>query len=215
MYESPPMLQSSEEPESPGVAKQLISTPWDELVNTKDEIQVVNALEGSPLSPPKGSGKGLPLCAELLRVASIQRDRLYNTELKARKGQVEDDEDDTQNQYPYDDVGFLTKKHKLHSSAEGSSLKKPKTSAAETKSTQKKKDKPQPERHTSRFRGVCWYKRTNRWVVQLKVRGVRRHVGYFEDELQAAAAYDRALQSAEENPDDPPPSFNLKKPAKV
>jgi hypothetical protein len=42
---------------------------------------------------------------------------------------------------------------------------------------------------TSRFRGVCWYKRTKKWVVQTKIAGKRVHVGYFDDEEQAHTAY--------------------------
>ncbi|KAH9256044.1 hypothetical protein BASA81_005820 [Batrachochytrium salamandrivorans] len=42
---------------------------------------------------------------------------------------------------------------------------------------------------TSKHRGVCWYKRTKKWVVQTKVNGKRVHVGYFDDEDKAAEAY--------------------------
>ena len=42
---------------------------------------------------------------------------------------------------------------------------------------------------TSKYKGVCWYKRTKRWVVQVKLHGIREHVGYFQDELEAARAY--------------------------
>lgn len=51
---------------------------------------------------------------------------------------------------------------------------------------------PEP-RVTSKHRGVCWYKRTKKWVVQTKVNGKRLHVGYFEDEEQAAEAYRKAV----------------------
>ncbi|GBG35111.1 Hypothetical Protein FCC1311_113342 [Hondaea fermentalgiana] len=46
---------------------------------------------------------------------------------------------------------------------------------------------------TSPFKGVCWYKRTKKWVVQVKIRGYRQHVGYFDDEVKAAEAYKAAL----------------------
>lgn len=46
---------------------------------------------------------------------------------------------------------------------------------------------------TSQFKGVCWYKRTKKWVVQVKIRGIRQHVGYFDDEEEAAKAYKLAL----------------------
>jgi len=46
---------------------------------------------------------------------------------------------------------------------------------------------------TSQFKGVCWYKRTQKWVVQIKVKGVRKHVGYFKDEKTAGEAYLKAV----------------------
>ena len=46
---------------------------------------------------------------------------------------------------------------------------------------------------TSKFKGVCWYKRTKRWVEQVKMQGIRAHVGYYENELEAAAAYKTAM----------------------
>jgi hypothetical protein len=53
---------------------------------------------------------------------------------------------------------------------------------------------------TSSFRGVCWYKRTQRWVVQIKIRGVRVHIGYYKDEVEAATAYERAIKKVAVNP---------------
>jgi len=58
---------------------------------------------------------------------------------------------------------------------------------------------------TSKYRGVCWYKRTKRWVAQIKVNGVRKHIGYFKDEEKAALAYQLAVErtrGAKENLDD-------------
>jgi hypothetical protein len=53
---------------------------------------------------------------------------------------------------------------------------------------------PSKRQLTSSYRGVCWYKRTKRWVVQIKVNGVRRHVGYFKDEVAAGLAYEKAVE---------------------
>ena len=50
---------------------------------------------------------------------------------------------------------------------------------------------------TSQFKGVCWYKRTQKWVVQIKVKGVRKHVGYFNDEHVAGEAYLMAVAKVE------------------
>jgi hypothetical protein len=70
---------------------------------------------------------------------------------------------------------------------------KPKLACANPAGAIAEGSKRQP---TSSYRGVCWYKRTKRWVVQIKVNGLRRHVGYFKDELTAAIAYDKALEEA-------------------
>lgn len=39
---------------------------------------------------------------------------------------------------------------------------------------------------TSLFRGVCWYKTKNKWLAYIEIRGKREHLGYFENELDAA-----------------------------
>ena len=44
----------------------------------------------------------------------------------------------------------------------------------------------------SRFKGVTWDGRGERWVVRTQMDGEARHVGYFADELEAARAYDLA-----------------------
>jgi len=69
----------------------------------------------------------------------------------------------------------------------------------EDRPKKKAKKAPKPEdpnepRITSKHRGVCWYKRTKKWVVQTKVNGKRVHVGYFDDEEKAAEAYKNAVQ---------------------
>jgi hypothetical protein len=46
----------------------------------------------------------------------------------------------------------------------------------------------------SKYRCVRWYKRTSRWVVQVRINGERKHVGYFDKEEDAAAAYHVALE---------------------
>jgi hypothetical protein len=47
---------------------------------------------------------------------------------------------------------------------------------------------------TSRFKGVCWDKRRGRWIALIKLDGVSRHLGRFDDELAAAEAYDDAAR---------------------
>jgi hypothetical protein len=47
----------------------------------------------------------------------------------------------------------------------------------------------------SKYRGVNWYKRINKWVAQIGYDGKQYHLGYFEEEEeQAARAYDRAAR---------------------
>lgn len=47
-------------------------------------------------------------------------------------------------------------------------------------------------RGTSRFLGVSWDRRKGRWFSQIQIRGNRKFLGYYEDELAAARAYDAA-----------------------
>ncbi|MGN6725534.1 MAG: MerR family DNA-binding transcriptional regulator [Tepidisphaeraceae bacterium] len=47
---------------------------------------------------------------------------------------------------------------------------------------------------SSRFKGVCWDKRRERWIAQIKKDGVSRSLGGFHDELAAAEAYDEAAR---------------------
>ena len=45
-------------------------------------------------------------------------------------------------------------------------------------------------RGTSKFKGVNWYKLYSKWVAKIKFNGKKLHIGYFEDEIHAAMAYD-------------------------
>jgi hypothetical protein len=49
--------------------------------------------------------------------------------------------------------------------------------------------------NTSGSKGVHWYERKKKWHVQIRVRGLRKHIGYFSDMGEAEAAY---LAAAEE-----------------
>jgi Flp pilus assembly pilin Flp len=49
-----------------------------------------------------------------------------------------------------------------------------------------------PQRKFSRFRGVCWAMKTNKWKAQATVQGVNNNIGYYDDEVEAARAYDEA-----------------------
>ncbi|GBG25977.1 Hypothetical Protein FCC1311_021972 [Hondaea fermentalgiana] len=46
------------------------------------------------------------------------------------------------------------------------------------------------QRSSSRFRGVCWLKKRRAWRARIEIEGVRKHLGYFDNEEDAARAYD-------------------------
>jgi hypothetical protein len=51
------------------------------------------------------------------------------------------------------------------------------------------------ERQTPTYRGVCWEKNINKWKAQIKYDGKNRHLGCFEDEEEAAKAYDKVARA--------------------
>lgn len=48
------------------------------------------------------------------------------------------------------------------------------------------------ERTSSRFTGVCWSERLGKWIAEIRVARRRHVLGRFDDEVEAARAYDRA-----------------------
>lgn len=48
---------------------------------------------------------------------------------------------------------------------------------------------------SSRYPGVCWHKRDQRWTARIWTKGRREWLGYFTDELQAFQAYQQAVES--------------------
>ena len=44
---------------------------------------------------------------------------------------------------------------------------------------------------TSMYKGVCFNKRSNKWLAQIQHNRQKIHLGYFNDEAEAARAYDR------------------------
>lgn len=48
--------------------------------------------------------------------------------------------------------------------------------------------------NSSGFKGVCWDKRTNKWIARIKLKGKRRHLGYYEKAEDASEAYKKAQE---------------------
>ncbi len=53
-----------------------------------------------------------------------------------------------------------------------------------------KNQKPR-EGCSSKYKGVSWHKRDKIWSVGIRINERRKHIGYFEDEIEAAKAYDK------------------------
>jgi len=49
---------------------------------------------------------------------------------------------------------------------------------------------------SSQYKGVSWSASAGRWVAQIQAAGVKRNLGRFTDEAEAAAAYDQAAVEA-------------------
>ena len=47
---------------------------------------------------------------------------------------------------------------------------------------------------TSKYKGVSFYKRDNKWRAQIMIDGKETHLGYFKDEIEAAKVYDKAAK---------------------
>jgi hypothetical protein len=48
--------------------------------------------------------------------------------------------------------------------------------------------------YSSKFKGVYWYKKLNKWKSQININGEKLHLGYFTDELEAHKTYQNKLK---------------------
>tara|TARA_R100000544_G_scaffold25671_1_gene13083 strand:+ start:212 stop:715 length:504 start_codon:yes stop_codon:yes gene_type:complete len=48
---------------------------------------------------------------------------------------------------------------------------------------------------SSRYTGVCWHKSLNKWVSSITINGKRKHLGYFNTEIEASNEYQKALKN--------------------
>jgi hypothetical protein len=46
----------------------------------------------------------------------------------------------------------------------------------------------------SRYKGISWHKRQKKWAVRIGKRGKGIHLGSFDDQIEAAVAYDRKAE---------------------
>lgn len=57
--------------------------------------------------------------------------------------------------------------------------------------------RPKTSPRASQYRGVSWNKDAQRWEARIHVAGRKLHLGYFVDEPDASAAYQRAVNRVE------------------
>jgi uncharacterized ubiquitin-like protein YukD len=56
------------------------------------------------------------------------------------------------------------------------------------------KNKPSTKNSTSKYKGITWKLKENKWYVAVKVDGKSKHFGIFDDEIAAAIAYNETAK---------------------
>lgn len=76
--------------------------------------------------------------------------------------------------------------------ANGNGLDNRRSNLREATNAQNSANSRLSRRSTSGLKGVTWYKRTSRWRAHITANQEQRHLGYFDDPIKAAKAYDTA-----------------------
>ena len=60
------------------------------------------------------------------------------------------------------------------------------------------KDKKAVKKCTSKYTGVLWYKKNKKWLASYQLNRKTKHIGYYDSELEAHEAYQKALSEIEQ-----------------
>ena len=80
--------------------------------------------------------------------------------------------------------------------ADGNTLNNRRSNLREATPQQNQRNRGAQRNSKSGYKGVSWHKQTRKWAVRIKAGGSYRHVGLFEDVIEAARAYDAVAREA-------------------
>lgn len=61
--------------------------------------------------------------------------------------------------------------------------------------TQRENSSKDKKNKSSKFTGVYWNKKSNKWHSQIQIKSKKKHLGYFDKEYDAHLAYQKALKN--------------------
>jgi hypothetical protein len=76
----------------------------------------------------------------------------------------------------------------------GNGLDNRKTNLRPATHSQNTCNTPKYKRSRSKYKGVTWHKPKRKWNARIRIRGRTMSLGYFNDEIDAALAYDKAAK---------------------